>query len=449
MCPEVEKRLAQRRKGNYRSIYVSRGREIAPRSGVTRRDFLKLSVAPLVLTPFGLLAPSRSSFAVFSFDIFNWGCVKCEIGFCMCSVGGGLLGGVKLIPSIYNKYWYPVGFIEINRTCEFMTSLLPVAGEILGAVFGKICEIIPSGWLQGSDMSQNTGAGRLNQQYMRVHARWYGMTPEIEAFVTTYLEVVELCPCSVVSVVKDIALGPVYEKLAEFEKKVSEYEKKFAGAQKLKSMVNKIKEALDKFGEFPLPVWFTEILSPFWMIEALSPDNIVGAGWRGAILTALAQSGIAGNASVCQYALKMMKKAGIDVTFGGLLDPGFFCVGFWGYGYPRVGIVRNDDPLIAHLLAVARFHHLFSRTLPVIPFEYDENNIRYQLVRPFSTECMKPGCGGFTIPNLCEIVDVATNPTALFNLLKDKAVGIAGRSMNALDRKTFLVVWKKKKKCCC
>ncbi len=459
MCPEVEKRLKVRK---YRSINVVKNKiepvrneleipsqERRKRRRITRRDFLKgTSIIPLIafFNPFNLLNPVPAH-GIFSMDIFSWGCVKCKLGFCMCKVKG--LGGVKLIPSIYNQYWYPVGFMEVNRACQFMTSLLPVGGDLLGNIFGTICDILPTGWIQGSDMSQNTGIGRMSQQYMRVHARWYGMTPEIEAFVTTYLETVELCPCSVVDMIKKTVLGPVYDKLQEFEEKIQEFEKKFQGAKKLKDMIDKVKEALDKFTEFPLPVWFTEILSPFWLIEALSPDNLLGGNWKSAIVIAMAQSGIVGHAGACQYALKALKKLGLDISFGGLIDPSFFCVGYWGYGYPRIGVVRNDDPLIAHLLAVARFHHLFSKTLPVIPFKYDENNIRYQLVRPFSTECMKPGCGGGTIPDICEIVDVATNPTALMNMLKDKATSIAGRTMNALDRKTFLVVWKRKKKCCC
>jgi len=427
MCPEVEKRLKARK---YRSVNV-----------ITRRDFLKsVSLIPLLWA----LSPAHGG--IFSMDIFNWGCVKCKLGFCMCKVKG--LGGVKLIPSIYNQYWYPVGFIEINRACQFMTSLLPVGGTLLGNTFGAICGILPTGWIQGSDMSQNVGIGGLNQQYMRVHARWYGMTPEIEAFVSTYLSTVELCPCSVVDMVKRTALGPVYNKLREFEEKVQDFERRFRSAQKLRNMIDRVQEALDRFADFPLPVWFTEILSPFWLIEALSPDNILGSGWRNAIMTALARSGSA-IAGSCQYAFRALKKLGFDVSFGGLIDPGFFCVGYWGYGYPRIGVVRNDDPVIAHLLATARFHHLFSTTLPVIPFRYDENGIRYQLIRPLSTECIKPGCGGGTIPNICEIVDVATNPTALMNMLKDKAFSIAGRTMNALDRKTFLVVWKKRKRCCC
>lgn len=435
MCPEVEKKLAEKKRRKYRSIQIQK-------KGITRRDLLKGILGfPFLVSPLGMF-PS-SSHAILSLDIFNWGCVKCEIGFCMCRVGG--LGGVKLIPSIYNKYWYPVGFIEINKACQFLTSLLPILGEAVGTLLGEICGLIPLGWIQQADMSQNAGAGKLGQQYMRVHARWYGMTPEIEALVTTYLETVELCPCSVVEAVADVVLGPVYDKLTEIEEKLNQYTNRF---QRLRNAIQRVREALDKFGELPLPVWFTEVLSPIWTTDFFSVDNIffANASLRTAILSALASSPF-GHIALCSGLLQQLQRLGVSVY--GMLDPDFICVGMWGYGYPRVGIVRNDDPLISHLLAVARFHHLFSKTIPVIPFEFSFSNIRYQLVRPFSTECMQPGCGGTLIPDICSIVQNATNPTALLANIRDRAITTAGRTMNALERKTFLVVWKKKKKCCC
>lgn len=430
MCPEVERRL---RVEKFRSVSVLRG--------VSRREVLKGSLG-LFLSP--LLLFSSSSHALLSLDVFSWGCVKCEIGFCMCEVKG--LGGIKLVPSISNKYWYPVGFIEINKACNFLTSLLPVAGETVGTLLGEICGLLPLGWIQQADMSQNVGIGKMGQQYMRVHARWYGMTPEIESAVSTYLETVELCPCSVLDAVKNVVLGPVYEKLSQLEQKINEYGKKL---QKLKEGIDKVKQALNKFGDLPLPVWFTEILSPIWTIDFLSVDNVflANAGLREALLSALATSPL-GHVAVCSGLYQKLEELGLNFSLQGLLDPDFVCVGVWGYGYPRMGIVRNDDPLVSHLLASARFHHLYSKTIPVIPFEFSYEKIRYQLVRPFSTECMRPGCGGTPIPSLCEILQNATNPTELFNLLKDKAVGTVGRTMNALDRKTFLVVWKQNKKCC-
>ena len=434
MCPEVEKRLIQRRREKYRSVQVLGSR----RKGVTRRDFLKSSlVLPLLLNP---ILPSgfhpSTSHAIIDLDIFNWGCVKCELGFCMC---------YGLIPSIYNKYWYPVGFMEINKTCQFLTSLLPVLGEVVGTLLGNLCGLLPLGWIQQADMSQNMGIGKYNQQYMRVHARWYGMTPEIEALVSAYLATVELCPCSLVDAVKNIALGPVSNKLSDIEQKLSDV------GNKLKNLTNgiqKIQKVLKKLGNLPLPIWFTEVLSPIWTTDFLSVDNILfaNAGLRQALLGALASSPF-GHIAMCSGLLQELQRLGVSIQ--GMLDPDFFCVGVWGYGYPRIGIVRNDDPLISHLLAVARFHHLFSKTIPVIPFEFSYNSIRYQLVRPFSSECMRPGCGGTSIPNLCEIIQNATNPTALLDTLKNKATTVAGRTMNALDRKTFLVVWKRKKSCCC
>ena len=434
MCPEVEKRLAQKRIEKYRSIQV-------PKRHITRRSLLKSSIAlPFIFHPVlpGLF-PS-SSFAGLSFDIFNWGCVKCELGFCMCKVVG-----IELIPSIYNKYWYPVGFMEINRECQFLTSLLPLLGEVVGELLGKLCGLIPTGWVQAADMSQNEGIGKYNQQYMRVHARWYGLTPETEALIDTYLTVAELCPCSLVEAAKNVVLGPAFKKLSNIEKKLSKFGNKF---KKLKDAIQKVTEVLKSLGGVPLPIWFTEILSPIWTTDFLSVDNVLfaNAGLRQALLGALASSPL-GHIAVCSGLLQQLEKLGISIQ--GMLDPDFFCVGVWGYGYPRIGIVRSDDPLIAHLLAVARFHHLYSKTIPVIPFEFSYDSIRYQLVRPFSSECMRPGCGGTTIPSLCEIIENATNPTALLDTLKNKATLVEGRTMNALDRKTFLVVWKKKKRCCC
>lgn len=444
MCPDVEKRLRElKNRKNRETIHVVK----KTGKGITRRELLKvlgaLPVAPAVPTALGMLGFSGLPHAL-ELDLlpFNWGCVNCSIGFCVCWEGTP----PKPIISLKNSYWYPVGFIEINKACNFLTSLLPVMGEVVGSVASELCNALPTGWLQGSDMSQNTGIGKLDQQYMRVHARWYGMTPEIEVAVLTYLETVALCPCAVVDMVKNTLLGPVYDRLTGLEERIQEVGsdvRDALGLGRLLRMLDKVRQVLDGFDSFPLPVWFTEVLSPIWLIDVLSVDNFVLGGLKSALVSA-ALSHPASKIALCSGVLQKLQSVAPDIF--GMLDPSFVCVGFWGYGYPRIGVVRNDDPLISHLLAVARFHHLYSKTIPVIPFGFDYNNTRYQLVRPFSSECMKPGCGGFALPNICELDG---NPLSLFNMLKNKAIGLAGRSMNAVDRKTFLVVWKKRSQCCC
>jgi hypothetical protein len=76
------------------------------------------------------------------------------------------------------------------------------------------------------------------------------------------------------------------------------------------------------------------------------------------------------------------------LNIGGI-DPSFVCVGNWGHGYPRIGIVRSDNMIVAESLAGVRFLHLFSTDFPV--FDGSVYSIKLQLVKPTKTGCFKIG----------------------------------------------------------
>jgi hypothetical protein len=115
-------------------------------------------------------------------------------------------------------------------------------------------------------------------------------------------------------------------------------------------------------------------------------------------------------------------------------------------------VVRHDDPYIARLLALARFHHLFSKTFPLIPVPLSMNpgEMKYQIWSPFETGCF--GIGKWGVPTLDDIKDLTDTNKLVEKFDRigwDTVKSAMMRGVRDKDRNMMVIVWKKEEKCCC
>ncbi|MCI4458101.1 MAG: hypothetical protein JHC21_00575 [Thermocrinis sp.] len=125
--------------------------------GITRRElFTALGALPLLsLFPEEVFA---------DVDLLPTKCFSCSLGICFC--------GFPPRPAIKASYWYPVGFLEANRECKFLTHLIPIVGSVVEAPLTAVCRSVPIVLGTGVIKTGPIGAG---QNYMRFHARWYSL----------------------------------------------------------------------------------------------------------------------------------------------------------------------------------------------------------------------------------------------------------------------------------
>ena len=430
MCPEVEKRLKLEK---WRSVNIS------------RRTLLRSSA---LLSLSSLLPLGRAYSLPFS-NVFDWDCMTCSISFCICVKSDPF---PRIYPSIHNTFWYPAGFLEVNKKCTFLVSKIPLVGEALGGLLTTVCKALPKVWVQGTDLSVNWGTSDTFQQYMRVHARFYRLPKPLEPIVQTIITTLKLCPCPSTEFLEP-DLEEATKALEKFPKILKKVGKTLPSSirDNIQSSIGQVRAVIQNMlpaVQQMLPVFFTELLSPIWLIDVLSPDSALAKSIGSVILRGLAGTGPVTKAVICEtLARDLPSKIGLDFA----VDPTFFCVGLWGYGYPRIGVVRNDNPVVARLLALARFHHLFSKTIPVFPEEYEFSyeKVRYQLVIPYFEKCKKPGCGGLELPLPC---DISVDPLKIVENIKDYGGSFATKGISLatdIPRHLLVVLWVRLSKCCC
>jgi hypothetical protein len=435
--------------------------------GITRRElFTALAVAGLVsVLPKGVYAET---------ELLPTRCFSCSIGICLCKRPPR--------PALKVSYWFPVGFLEANRECEFLTSMVPIVGSLVETPLRTFCQSVPI--VLGTGRVK-TGPGGVGQDYMRFHARWYSLPKPLHSWVEKVLLTVKLCPCIGLNTIFGQILNvpviseglKVYQeimnKVAEVEKTAKENVKKVVGPviDKVKSFIpagsggsadfSKAQNVLSRIDEFRrwIPLVITEPFSPLWLVDLLSVDNRTAPAIANAINTLITTASPPLGSLACPFLTQELIKRNLlprELVVKGksVLDLDFICVGYWGYGYPRIGVVRHDDPYIAMLLALARFHHLFSRTFPIIPVPIDMNpdKMKYQIWSPFVSDCF--GIGRWGVPTLDDIKDL-TDTEKLIE--KFRAIGwetIKSVMMRTVKegeegRKMMVIVWRKEERCCC
>jgi len=311
---------------------------------VNRRDF----IAVLPLLALSLSKPSYSFKSLLPTD-----CFSCSLSICLCRKRFGWYIAPKV------KYWVPVGFLEANTDCEFMSSHVPIVGSLLQTPLKSVCRSLP--FVTEGKLTQNYPTAHSSQDYMRVHARWYSMPLALRAWIASVL-FARGCPCVSLSILESVARLPIVSEGLDAYRSIKDAVKRVDGAlaDALAPVTEflspwKTQRLLKRLAQLKTPVWFTEMVSPMWMVDVLSPDNRVATVIANALVNVIRSQSPALGALSCPYLTQYLGK----YLPRGLIDFSFLCVGYWGRGYPRIGVVRHDDPSIAELLALARFHHLF------------------------------------------------------------------------------------------
>jgi len=421
----------------------------------SRRDLIKtIPFIPLAFTgvsyPFSIYLPTD--------------CFDCELSLCICCEKFSCWISTKV------KYWFPVGFLEANSTCEFMSSLIPFVGSLIESPLKAICNSIP--FITDAKLTQNYPTANVSQDYMRVHARWYALPEQLQKWVEMVLTTIHFCPC--------IGLGDIFGSMFENIPVVSEG---LEALEKLNNTVRNLEERVRKAmspvleklkGYLPsgygdtgrmkdilkevallqeyVPVWFTELVSPIWLIDVLSPDNKFTPAIANAIVNFIQSQNPPLGVLACPHLANAIAPILSRFVNTSLLDLSFLCVGYWGRGYPRIGVVRHDDPSIAELLALARFHHLFSHTYPIIKpkFTMNPSKMKYQIWKPQKTDCFRIGYWG--IPDIYDLKDISDAQSFTKKLERigwESFKHVLTEAIEKGRRRMFVIIWYRKSKCCC
>jgi len=434
--------------------------------GITRRElFTALAGAGLLsILPEGVFAEEKVKAEV---PLLPMKCFSCSVGVCFC--------GVPPRPALKVSYWFPVGFLEANRECRFLTHMIPIVGSVVQAQLSAFCQSVPIVLGTGQVKTGPTFAG---QDYMRFHARWYSLPKPLQSWVRDVLLTVKLCPpCIGLNTIFEKILNvpvaseglrvyqEIMSKVAEVERTAKESVKKAVGpvVERVKSFIpssggradlSKAQNVLNKMNEFRqwMPLVITEPFSPLWLVDVLSVDNYTAPAIANAIHTLMTSASPPLGVLACPFLTQELIKRNLLPREIRGLDTEFICVGYWGHGYPRIGVVRHDDPYIARLLALARFHHLFSKTFPIIPVPISMNpdKMKYQIWSPFVSDCF--GIGRWGVPTLDDIKDL-TDTDKLIERFKsigwDSIKSVMRRAVEERERTMMVIVWKKEERCCC
>jgi hypothetical protein len=436
--------------------------------GITRRELFTALVGAgiLFLFPEGVFAEEEKTKA--EVPLLPMKCFSCSIGVCFC--------GRPPRPALKVSYWFPVGFLEANRECEFLAHMVPIVGSLVQAPLREFCRTVPVVLPTGQVKTGPVGVG---QDYMRFHARWYSLPKPLHSWVRDVVLTVKLCPCiglnAIFEKVLDIPVVSeglkVYQsimgRVAEVERTAKESVRRAVEpvVERVKSFIpsgpggsadfSRAKNVLNRMNEFRqwIPLVITEPFSPLWLVDLLSVDNATAAAIANAIQTLISTASPPLGALACPFLTQELVKRNLLPREIRGLDTEFICVGYWGRGYPRIGVVRHDDPYIARLLALARFHHLFSKTFPLIPvpIDMDPDRMKYQIWSPFVSDCF--GIGRWGVPTLDDIKDL-TDTGKLVERLEaigwDTIKSVMRRAVEEKrGRKMMVIVWKKEERCCC
>jgi|GEM_PF-3211907 len=343
-------------------------------------------------------------------DLMNSQCLFCyPVGFCIIL---GVTDTIFFAP--YIKYKIPVGFAETGDAGQFgkssseLSFLLDDYSDLKNDLkLGTKNPVIPPGTRYGQ-----VGQG---QNKMQLYPHYYGLSPMMISQVQRRMSLVNkknpFCtPClpSVISQVatvniKQVALPPEVSAIAEqyISQMAAKYKgskngpskefiQKFYGNQQLANQVyNNLQYVNEHFYKLAgdltsayasnqIPSVPSELFAFIWAFQELSPDQ---ESWQAIILAlqkAIQQGQIKPYELTCPYMYNfIMQNPEVAQAFASSgFDPSFLCVGLWGNGYPRVGEVETEDPIVGGLLSIARWHDLISNTIKT----YTKNGEKRPLV---------------------------------------------------------------------
>ena len=430
----------------------------------SRRDFLKFLGYSFLMSQMPYLPTVKTAQASINpldwVDLINMDCVSCSVDLAGCvKFKISLKEAIKIAPKI--SYWVPEAFIESAKRFQFGKSL-PLAAlidAVLSPFIDLLSPYVPTGtYGLNSFTDQNT--------YMKLYPHWFGFPPVVaEVIKTTIIALKTLNPvcvaCNLVDAVAKhiVPISQVRQQLqeqlklidqvnGELKSKIGGFQQKFQQIMTAFQNVNKV-----------IPFFPSELFFFLWMLEPYNPDTHTVAPLFNSIIQAATKLNQPLGALICPTLTQKLGKH-LDLPFG--IEPSFICVGRWGFGYPRIGIVRHDDPVIAGLLSIARFHHLFTKTIPLIRPKFSFSDVKYQMYSPSKTGCFQIGYHAsdpiakalFTAEGATQnIMDILSNPVSALgeatSVLKE---GISDAMKGVIAphklRTVGVVVWKKHNKCC-
>lgn len=364
-----------------------------------------MRVLLIVLLSLFLTIPAKA-FDPSLIGLFKGGCfdVKVYPKGCIKIKHGHIKFGLKV------KYWFPIAIAEVTDSpCDFGMGI-PVVDQLLKPI-ENLCSQIP--YVSGST-SQNP----VDFSSARYEVHVYQLPPALVAAAKQVLMTSHFVPCFDLGI-NDLlgvctgcqetfkrALAPleaVEGKLSEIQGQADKYIQSVRDRigsvvpDKVRDLYGKVNNGEDS-GSISdqlltaysslsglLPCFFSELVSPIWNVDTLSPDAYTVAP----VINAVVSSGGIVTEGACDVSTTLLRKKAVEMGFGGI-DTSFVCINNWGHGYPRVGIVRNPDPVVAENLALARFLHLFSRTFPILR-NLDVYSIKFQMISPCKTGCYRLG----------------------------------------------------------
>ena len=378
---------------------------------MNRREFLKKALSAALALSFPFPASANILDVAGMIKLIKLSCIKCSFdGFCVSLT--------DVAPRI--SYWIPKGFIETGAAFEIgkSASVLSPLKTLLNPI--KSLLNVPSG-------SKTLGELRADEVYEKLYPHYFGIPAcGIRQLLTAIASARSpSCLCSIGSSFDFMnmintdqisnALSNIYNQISTYKgnSKISSYLKFFqSNIYSLQRTYNTLVPEI--------PFFLSELVYPIWIIDTMSIDAYTIAPLFNSIHRLITSISAPAGMLACPY---LTEKYGRYLQLPAGIDPSFICVGWWGYGYPRTGIVKHSDPVIAGLLSIARFHHLFSKTIPVLNIPFSYSNIKYQMYNPQKTDCFKPGeklSSAYTY-----------NPIPLPN-----------------RRNVGVVVWQKQRKCC-
>ncbi len=377
--------------------------------------------------------------------LINFDCFDCSVKLKGC-IKIRFPKKIKIAPKIH--YWSPVAFIETGKAWQVRE--IPYAG-IFASLMSSLSEIlpIPTG-------TESYFSGTAHQTYLKVYPHYFGFPKPLASAVASAIALVNLDPicagCSISDSIEKIVFPQtnVTDALNEYSDKLSEV----SPSVDTSVLTSTYSSVASSFPFFPPELFFWT-----WTMETTHIDRFTIMPFLSALHKAIIQENMLVGKAICPYLTEHLDELGL--RFPDELDLEFLCVGHWGYGYPRMGIVRHDDPYVAELLAIARMHHLFSKTIKIIPYKFDVDKTKYQMYAPKKTNCFKPGYKAVDpIADKLFSLDVSNlemdtllnkakgniNTSSLASSVRSKLSSL--KTVAKDKRYTGVVVWYKFKKCC-
>jgi len=376
-------------------------------------------------------------------SLLNKECLLCyPIG--MCFVDG------VFVPKI--KYKIPVGFAETGDAGQFGASSSELS---IGNYSNFTKDLIPDKLNPYIPLGTRYGYVGQGQAKMQLYPHYYGLSPKMISQVQKAMSFVNkknpICTPCLPAVIADVASSQIHQvakptrvlQAAQkyltrlLSKSKNELVQDFYGDKQMANKVyNDLRHINDNFSKISsdytsayasgqVPSVPSELFAYIWALPELSPDE---KNWKAVMLAlqnAIQQEQNNKNSTqqgqiqpyelTCPYMYNfIIQNQEVAQAFASSgLDPSLVCIGLWGNGYPRAGVVETTDPIVGGLLSIARWHDLISTTItadkrPLVATPLQAS--WYQMYNPYIPEvnnsCFRPGWifSDFTANNFNDLV---------------------------------------------